>query len=338
LVLESTVIKRNAVMNYVQDIKNTECSYREKKIEIQSLRSLPLKEKIKYSERIIKKILEMQHRPVVAWSGGKDSTALLYLVLREEPKIDVVWVNTGVEYPECVKFIRQLASNWTINIHIAKPATTFWKVVDKYGYPFFGKGNGSGYWYNRVDLWNRRGHGELARTIEVAKASNECCRILKENPAKKLYRELNTDCVILGNIVAESHQRFLTWIRKGDYFYSTSEGRWKVWPLSIWTDDDIWEFHKLNMIPHSSIYDKGHRRNGCWPCLMDLKFKDNHLSALRQSHPKLWHFLVEEKEIGEIILALKLGLSRKEMDEEYEKLRKDVRHFIRTNPCFFDAI
>lgn len=214
----------------------------------------------------------------------------------------------------------------------------FWEVVDKYGYPFFGKGNGSGYWYNRVNLWKRKGHDELARTIEVAKASTECCRILKENPAKKVYRELNTDCVILGNIVAESHQRLLTWIKKGDHFYSSSERRWKAWPLAIWTDENIWKFHEFHNLPHSPIYDQGHRRNGCWPCLMDLKHPDNHLQAMRQSHPKLWHFLVGQKEVGEVILALKLGLNREEMDEQCEELRRHVRYLIKERPCFFDKV
>lgn len=158
-----------------------------------------------YSERIIAETLGKHRKPAVAWSGGKDSTVLLYLVLQQEPNIEVVWVNTGVGYPECVKFIRRLTCDWEINLHIAKPKMCFWEVVNKYGYPFFGKGNGSGYWYNRVNLWKRKGRDELARTIEVAKASTECCRILKENPAKKVYRELNTDCVILGNMVAESH-------------------------------------------------------------------------------------------------------------------------------------
>lgn len=71
---------------------------------------------------------------------------------------------------------------------------------------------------------------------------------------------------------------------------------------------------------------------------MDLKFKDNHLRTLRQTHPKLWKFLMEKKEVGEVILALKLGLNREEMDEQYEVLRKRVRYLIEERPCFFDVI
>jgi len=330
-------------MNYTQNIDTkhpdqSPSSYREKKRQIYKLQSLPLSEKVAYSQHIIDEILIEHQKPVIAWSGGKDSTVLLHLILKQRPNIEVVWVNTGVEFPECVGFIRQLAHDWGINLYIAKPKMNFWEVVDKYGYPFFGKGNGSGYWYNRVKLWKRKGNKELSRIIEIARASNECCRILKENPAKNLYRELNVDCVVLGNMVSESHQRFLIWYKKGEHFFSNSESRWKAWPLSIWTDENIWEYHRLNLLPHSPIYDKGHRRNGCWPCLMDLKFKDNHLRTLHQTHPKLWKFLIEKKGVGEVILALKLGLNREEMDEQYEGLRKRVHHLIKQRPCFFDVI
>jgi 3'-phosphoadenosine 5'-phosphosulfate sulfotransferase (PAPS reductase)/FAD synthetase len=313
-------------------------SYANKRIEIQTLQQLPLHNKIESTNMAVREALLAHKKPVVAWSGGKDSTALLYLVLQQNPEIDVVWVNTGVEYPECTKFIRELTQEWKINLHIAKPPMTFWQATEKYGYPFWGKGNSSGYWYNRVELWNRKGRHELARIIDVAKASNECCRILKENPAKKLYKELGVDCIILGNMVSESHQRLLTWMKKGDYFYSISEKRWKLWPFFAWTDDDIWEFHKIYDIPHSPIYDKGHRRNGCWPCLMDLKYPDNHFRALRHSHPKLWKFLVNDKKIGEIILALKLGFTREEMENHSDELEKKAAILIKNQPCFFDKV
>jgi len=71
---------------------------------------------------------------------------------------------------------------------------------------------------------------------------------------------------------------------------------------------------------------------------MDLKFKDNHLRTLRQTHPKLWKFLVEKKGVGEVILAIKLGLNREEMDEQSEGLSKRVQHLIEERPCFFDIV
>lgn len=312
--------------------------YKQKRDELTSLKYMSLEQKVERTKSIISIALNNHQRPIVAWSGGKDSTVLLYFVLKQMPDIDVVWVNTGVEYPECVNFIMRLTNEWGIKLHIARPEITFWQVIEKYGYPFFGKGNSRGYWFNRVNLWKRKGKKELARIIEISKASTECCRILKEKPADKVYKALGVDCIILGNIVEESHQRFLIWAKKGDYFYSSSEKRWKAWPLSIWTEQDIWKAHQIYNIPHSEIYDKGHRRNGCWPCLMDIKFPDNHLRSLRETHPKLWHFLIWEKGIGEVILALKLGLRKEEIEQNKEFLRKRVAFYIEQRPCFFDKL
>lgn len=69
-------------------------------------------------------------------------------------------------------------------------------------------------------------------------------------------------------------------------------------PLGFWTDDDIWEYIHTYEVPYSSLYDmtytdsKGQvkhvKRNGCVGCATDIAYKDNHLSALKQTHPRLY--------------------------------------------------
>ena len=71
---------------------------------------------------------------------------------------------------------------------------------------------------------------------------------------------------------------------------------------------------------------------------MDLKYPDNHFRAMRRSHPKLWKFLVNEKKIGEVILALKLGFTREEMEDRSAELEKKAIALIKNRPCFFDKI
>ena len=52
-----------------------------------------------------------RHRVAVAFPGGKDSTVLLDILERYLPElaehVAIIYGNTGVEYPECVQFVRQ---------------------------------------------------------------------------------------------------------------------------------------------------------------------------------------------------------------------------------------
>ena len=50
----------------------------------------------------------------IAYSGGKDSTVLWHLIRRILPdeKIHIIFGNTGVEYPESLRFARELGNKW----------------------------------------------------------------------------------------------------------------------------------------------------------------------------------------------------------------------------------
>jgi len=302
---------------------------------LQQMQVQPLEQKIDDARLMLEHVLKEHEKPAIAWSGGKDSTVLLHMALELKPNIDVVWVNTGVEFPECVHFVSELKNIWNINLHIAHPKTTFWKVVDEYGWPMLGKG-GRG-WQSRAAYLERKGSIRLAKATREAKIGAACCVVLKKNPAAVIYRELKIDCLILGNMVSESRQRFFTWAQRSNYYYASSEKRYKVWPLAFWNDNDIWEYHQQFHVDHSAIYDKGHRRNGCWPCLMDIRFSDSKFSILRQSHPKLWRFLLVEKGLAERILTLKLVLKDKEVPNKRDLLRRQAACLIERQPCFFDS-
>lgn len=313
----------------------TQVQWGERFKHLREVQALPLERKIEQTRMLLSSVLLQHRHPAIAWSGGKDSTVLVHMALEERPDVAVVWVNTGVEFPECTHFVLELRGRWTINLHIARPETTFWKVVDQFGWPMLGKG-GNGGWESRARYLERKGKAKLAKVTREAQIGAACCRLLKKNPSDRLYRKLGVDCVVLGNMVAESRQRFLTWTQRGNYYYAPSEGRHKAWPMAAWNDDDVWEYHSRFNLPHSAVYDKGHRRNGCWPCLMDIRFRDSKLGLLRRSHPKLWQFLLVDKGLGERILALKIALGEKEAINEKTVIQEHVRNLIEQRPCFFD--
>jgi len=55
-----------------------------------------------------------KHKTAVAFSGGKDSTVLWHLIRTNFPEKtpEIIFGNTGVEYPESLKFARELGQEW----------------------------------------------------------------------------------------------------------------------------------------------------------------------------------------------------------------------------------
>ena len=97
--------------------------------------SLPLHLKVELSKNRIKQFYEhFDGNVYVSFSGGKDSTVLLHLVRSLYPEVPAVFVDTGLEYPEVRKFVKQTANTITI-----RPKITFKEVLEQYGYPVISK-------------------------------------------------------------------------------------------------------------------------------------------------------------------------------------------------------
>jgi 3'-phosphoadenosine 5'-phosphosulfate sulfotransferase (PAPS reductase)/FAD synthetase len=117
--------------------------------------------------------------------------------------------------------------------------------------------------------------------------SEKCCDCLKKQPFKRYERTANK-VPILGIMADESVQRKLQYIRRGGC-NSFTETRTASYPISIWTDKDIWEYLHKYKVPYCSLYDKGYTQTGCMFCgfgaHMDKKSRFELLYAL---HPKFY--------------------------------------------------
>ena len=291
-----------------------------------------LNAKIRYADRMIETGLEMADCPAIAWSGGKDSTVLLHRILQFQPNIIVIFNNTGVEFPETLKFVKQTEREWSLNLHVAKPerGKGFWWCMENRGYPLLGK------------MFTRRKSGlfrtEKQRKVMTSGAnlSPSCCWYCKEKPSNDLCNNLGIDLIFLGIMAIESRRRKFNWCDYGDMHWNKKEKRWKFHPLSVWLEEDIIAYHERFGLPMCDLYAMGHRRNGCWPCGMDIAFENNHLATLRHSHPKLWRFLMVDKGLGEELLKIKLAL--RDGQGDLFSATWDVEELIEQRPCFFDRL
>jgi 3'-phosphoadenosine 5'-phosphosulfate sulfotransferase (PAPS reductase)/FAD synthetase len=302
-----------------------------------------LDSKVEEAHRLLDTVLDTHRNPIVCWSGGKDSTVVLHLALQHRPHMPVVYVDSGVEFPETVEFVRALARPWNLNLVVVHPeeGEAFWDVGLRYGWPMFGKGIASNVGRARRTGNIRLQLSELERTLALndVRVSARCTRFIQEKPSKRAEQLLGADVKLVGLRASESRARARLWVDHGDYYfvkryYGRGKGMWKANPIALWTDDDIWEYTRQNGIPHCSLYDKGYTRNGCWSCAMGVRH--GQLKRLRLGHPELFAFLMTETEMGKELLRAKLLLSQEE--HRFAAAGQDMGALISRFPDFFDRL
>ena len=84
--------------------------------QLQKMQELSLENKVKVAQKIIRDTFKQGKKVALAFSGGKDSTALWHLIREtcpeEAKKMIVIFGNTGVEYKESLMFALRLGQEW----------------------------------------------------------------------------------------------------------------------------------------------------------------------------------------------------------------------------------
>lgn len=263
------------------------------------LQALSLDDKILYTQVKIKEFyLAMKGNVYVSFSGGKDSTVLLHLVRSIYPDIPAVFVDTGLEYPEIRNHVKTVD-----NVTWLKPEMSFKKVIEEYGYPCIGKvaahwislaqrGQPSG--IRQMNADTKFGFKRYQYMVDAPfKVSEKCCDIMKKKPAKAYYKETGR-CPYVGTRADESTIRADSFLKNGENNYDKEIP--SSTPLSIWTDEDIWNYIHRFQLPYAIIYDKGVRRTGCIFCMFGVTIDRHRFLNLKATHPNQWAYCMRERE------------------------------------------
>ena len=252
------------------------------------LRAMPLEEKIALAYRVLDRIFEVTRAVAVAFSGGRDSLVALHLTLQRRRDIKVVFINTSIEFPETLKYVRELAQAWGFEFHEVRVQKNFWELSHERGLPIGGRGN-------QFFL------AELSAASGV-KLSNACCNQLKITPARQFYREACIDAQVTGLRVDESMMRRFNFADYGALRYSRDYGTLVAWPIFVWSTSDIMAYIEQYQLPLNPLYAMGHQRVGGWSCMQDFFKTDSRLFTLRQTHPGMYKSL--KNLFGEELLAV----------------------------------
>ena len=97
------------------------------------------------------------------------------------------------------------------------------------------------------------------RGMPPTRLARWCCEVYKECKGEGR--------IAIGVRWAESPRRKKRW-KTVQLMRRFGKEQTLICPIIDWTDDDVWEFHKIRNLPYCSLYDEGFKRLGCILCPM----------------------------------------------------------------------
>ena len=265
------------------------------------LHNLSLDDKIIYSTAKIKEFwIAVKGKTYVSYSGGKDSTVLLHLVRSIYPDTPAVYVDTGLEFPEIRDMVKM-----TDNVEWLRPSMTFKNVIEEKGYPVISKtvahwvdlaqrGQPSG--LRQMQMDSRYGCKRYESLVSAPfRVSEKCCDIMKKHPAKE-YHDRTGRCPYIGTRADESRIRTQAFMDNGEN--NLEKAIPSSTPLSIWTEQDVWDYIRRYNLPYSKAYDMGYDRTGCMFCMFGITIDRDRFLKLKATHPTQWAYCMRERERG----------------------------------------
>ncbi len=237
------------------------------------------KDAVKANEKILDGMVERSHAFIknvagsmdlkvsVSYSGGKDSLAVLQLVDESLDDYEIMFADTGLEFPETVENVKQVVEHYGKKLSSSSAGDTFWDSISVFGPP----------------------------TMDT----RWCCKICKLGPITRLIDEnYKGGCLsFIGQRQYESHARSISKNVWKNPWVGNQVG---ASPIQEWTALHVWLYLFRTKAPYNPAYEKGYDRMGCWLCpsssLADF-------FQLEESHPELAkklhsHLLAYAKKMG----------------------------------------
>lgn len=237
--------------------------------------------------RSINELYDLEKNAYISFSGGKDSTVLHYLIDEALPNNNIprVYINTGIEYCDVVKFVKELQVSDS-RIKIISPRKNIKEILEQYGYPFKSKEHSQriqGYkngergenilrYFRFKEYWYRQCPKCLMYQIEPdfkLNISKKCCEKLKKEPFKEYEKQAGKKIAITGMLKEEGGQRkniscIITDSKSGEPK--------KFHPLSVVTSDFEKWYIKTHNIKLCKLYYPPYNfeRTGCKGCPYSL--------------------------------------------------------------------
>ncbi|MBY5161832.1 phosphoadenylyl-sulfate reductase [Salsipaludibacter albus] len=165
-------------------------------------------------------------------SFGVDSAVLLHLLSRHAPDTPVIFLDTGLHFPETLAHRDRLAEQFGLDVISVTPSLT-------------------------VEDQRRLFASRLSSTDP-----DTCCMLRKDLPLTAALAAVDgwATGVRRGQTASRADVPLLSTTVKGDRTLV------KVAPLATWTPGDVADYRRTHDLPAHPLEAKGYRSIGCWPC------------------------------------------------------------------------
>ena len=191
----------------------------------------------RHAVKEIKRFLEEKNKrglPItVSFSGGKDSLVAYGLASQASDRIDLMYIDTGLEFPETVNYVKAFALEHGNKLHIAEGRNGFWDNVDTFGPP--------------------------------AKDFRWCCKVCKLGPTTDMISDDFPD----GTITVEGNRWLESYARSTIGFVTKNPfvpNQVNLNPIRSWCAAEVWCYILTFGLEYNPLYDRDFERIGCYLC------------------------------------------------------------------------
>lgn len=178
----------------------------------------------------------------IASSFSIDDTVVIDIATKIQPRIKVIYINTGFQFPE-TDFIKELLKKrYDLNLVEYSSLISLKEQIHRYGTQLY---------THNPDL---------------------CCNLRKVEPIKRALKTVNA--WITGLRRDQSSTRRNLQVIEHEL---TETGRrvTKINPLANWSRQDVWDYIHTHDLPYNPLYDDGFMSIGCKVCTRPVQKEED---------------------------------------------------------------
>ena len=160
---------------------------------------------------------------------------LAHIASRVAPGVDVVFLDTGLHFPQTLQVRDQVAQTMPVRVLSIQPVQTVGQQDGSYGPRLF------------------------------SRSPDQCCAMRKVEPLERALAGYDA----WGAGVRRGETAARASVREVDY--DAGRGKLKLAPLARWTDADVAAYIERHDVPVNQLLSQGYGSVGCWPCTRKVK-------------------------------------------------------------------